>query len=93
MFSPSSTRSPARYRKTKSTDQRLTHVTTEEAAAECVSEEALIHLKTYKYSSVDKSFTSRYILKHYVRQCQFRVSMAQLDMPPSNQGPGSGTLS
>lgn len=36
-----------------------------EAAYECVSEEALIHLKSYKYSSVDKSLISRYILKHY----------------------------
>lgn len=27
--------------------------------------EALDHLKNYKYSSVDKSYTSRYILKHY----------------------------
>ncbi|KAI9842369.1 MAG: hypothetical protein M1837_007289 [Sclerophora amabilis] len=35
------------------------------AAYECVSEEALSHLKTYKYSSVDKSLISRYILKHY----------------------------
>ena len=51
-----------------------------------------MHLKAYKYSSVDKSFTSRYILKHYVRQSQFRVSMAQLDMPPSNPEPGSGML-
>lgn len=37
------------------------------AKHECVSEDALQHLKTYKYSSVDKSFISRYILKHYVR--------------------------
>ncbi|RKF59862.1 putative CDP-alcohol phosphatidyltransferase class-I family protein C22A12.10 [Erysiphe neolycopersici] len=36
-----------------------------EAQYECVSEEALIHLKSYKYSSVDKSFISNYILKHY----------------------------
>lgn len=35
------------------------------AAHECVSDEALSHLKTYKYSSVDKSLISRYILKHY----------------------------
>ncbi|OCK84708.1 ethanolaminephosphotransferase 1 [Lepidopterella palustris CBS 459.81] len=35
------------------------------AAHECVSEEALSHLKTYKYSSVDKSLLSRYVLKHY----------------------------
>lgn len=34
---------------------------------ECVSEEALVHLKSYKYSSVDKSLISNYILKHYVR--------------------------
>lgn len=37
-----------------------------QAAHECVSEEALVHLKSYKYSSVDKSFISNYILKHYV---------------------------
>jgi ethanolaminephosphotransferase len=37
----------------------------ETARHECVSEDALQHLKTYKYSSVDKSFISRYILKHY----------------------------
>ncbi|CAD6576765.1 MAG: hypothetical protein ASARMPREDX12_008000 [Alectoria sarmentosa] len=36
-----------------------------EAAAECVSEEALVHLKSYKYSSVDKSLISHYILRHY----------------------------
>jgi hypothetical protein len=40
---------------------------TETARHECVSEDALQHLRTYKYSSVDKSFISRYILKHYVR--------------------------
>jgi len=38
----------------------------EEAAAECLSEDALVHLKSYKYSSVDKSYISNYILKHYV---------------------------
>lgn len=38
----------------------------ETAKHECVSEDALQHLKSYKYSSVDKSFISRYILKHYV---------------------------
>lgn len=38
----------------------------ETAAQECISDEALAHLKTYKYSSVDKSFISNYILKHYV---------------------------
>jgi len=37
------------------------------AAHECVSEDALVHLKSYKYSSVDKSLISTYILKHYVR--------------------------
>lgn len=38
----------------------------EEAAAECVSEDALVHLKSYKYSSVDKSPVSYYILRPYV---------------------------
>lgn len=38
----------------------------EEAAAECVSEDALVHLKSYKYSSVDKSPVSHYILRPYV---------------------------
>jgi ethanolaminephosphotransferase len=32
-----------------------------------LSDEVLAPLKSYKYSSVDKSFVSRYILKHYVR--------------------------
>lgn len=36
------------------------------AQSECLSEEALAHLKTYKYSSVDKSPVSKYIMKHYV---------------------------
>ncbi|KAI9713762.1 MAG: hypothetical protein M1828_001356 [Chrysothrix sp. TS-e1954] len=35
------------------------------AAQECISDEALEHLKSYKYSSVDKSYLSRYVLKHY----------------------------
>ncbi|ROT34977.1 choline/ethanolaminephosphotransferase [Sodiomyces alkalinus F11] len=35
------------------------------AAAECISDEALIHLKSYKYSSVDKSPVSHYILRPY----------------------------
>jgi len=32
---------------------------------DALSAEALSHLKTYKYQSVDKSFVSRYVLKHY----------------------------
>lgn len=32
-----------------------------------LSDDALMPLKSYKYQSVDKSFISRYILKHYVR--------------------------
>ncbi len=27
----------------------------------------MAHLKTYKYQSVDKSFISNYILRHYVK--------------------------
>src|SRR5215469_10622012 len=30
-----------------------------------LSDDALRHLKAYKYSSVDKSYLSRYILRHY----------------------------
>ncbi|KAI0976965.1 CDP-alcohol phosphatidyltransferase [Xylaria arbuscula] len=35
------------------------------AAAECVSDDALIHLRSYKYSAVDKSPVSNYILRPY----------------------------
>jgi ethanolaminephosphotransferase len=39
---------------------------TEKAVAECISDDALIHLKSYKYSAVDKSPISNYILRPYV---------------------------
>jgi len=39
----------------------------DEVAAGALSEDALKHFKTYKYSSVDKSPISHYILRHYVR--------------------------
>ncbi|KAF2674730.1 Choline/ethanolaminephosphotransferase [Microthyrium microscopicum] len=35
------------------------------AAHECLTDEALSHLKTYKYSSVDLSPLSHYVLRHY----------------------------
>ncbi|OIW24060.1 CDP-alcohol phosphatidyltransferase [Coniochaeta ligniaria NRRL 30616] len=35
------------------------------AVAECVSEDALVHLKSYQYSAVDKSPISHYILRPY----------------------------
>ncbi|KAK8075244.1 CDP-alcohol phosphatidyltransferase [Apiospora hydei] len=35
------------------------------AAAECISDDALIHLKSYKYSAVDLSPVSHYILRPY----------------------------
>lgn len=35
-------------------------------AVDPLSDEALIHLKSYKYSSVDKSWVSNHILRHYV---------------------------
>lgn len=41
----------------------------ESAAAECLSEDALVHLKSYKYSSVDKSWISNNILRHYWNAC------------------------
>ncbi|KAG0635620.1 hypothetical protein HOY80DRAFT_1011744 [Tuber brumale] len=34
-------------------------------SSEFLSEDQLVHLKTYRYQSVDKSLISRYILKHY----------------------------
>ncbi|KAK3693737.1 hypothetical protein B0T22DRAFT_48776 [Podospora appendiculata] len=36
-----------------------------QAKAECVSDDALIHLKSYQYSAVDKSPISNYILRPY----------------------------
>lgn len=36
------------------------------AAQDSLSDDALMPLKSYKYSSVDKSFISRYVLRHYV---------------------------
>lgn len=38
------------------------------AQKECVSDDALKHFRTYKYSSVDKSPISQHVLKHYVRE-------------------------
>jgi len=35
-------------------------------AADPLSDEAMAHLKSYKYSSVDKSLISNHILRHYV---------------------------
>jgi hypothetical protein len=43
------------------------NLVTEQAVAECISDDALIHLKSYKYSSVDKSPVSKYILGPWVR--------------------------
>lgn len=54
-------------------------ISAEKAAAECVSDEALIHLKTYKYSAVDKSPVSNYILKPYVCQPSARARARPLD--------------
>lgn len=48
-------------------DLKLTWTHIGKAKVECVSEDALVHLKSYKYSSVDKSPISYYILRHYVR--------------------------
>lgn len=36
-----------------------------QATQDSLSDEALLPLKSYKYSSVDKSYISRFILKHY----------------------------
>lgn len=55
---------------------QLTDELLESLAHECVSDEALAHLKSYKYSSVDKSLISNYILKHYVRSYLFVALIA-----------------
>ncbi|CAJ2500068.1 Uu.00g029210.m01.CDS01 [Anthostomella pinea] len=39
------------------------------AVAECISDDALIHLRSYKYSAVDKSPVSQYILRPYWNAC------------------------
>ena len=38
----------------------------EKGTVDCTSEDALIHLKSYKYSSVDKSPISKYVLGPWV---------------------------
>ena len=54
---------------TKPTNPRLTGRIAGKAVAECISDDALIHLKSYQYSAVDKSPVSYYILRPYVRLC------------------------
>ena len=44
----------------------------EHASHDCVSDEALSHLKSYKYSSVDRSLLSHYLLNPYVRRSQVK---------------------
>lgn len=43
-----------------------------------LSDDALLPLKSYKYSSVDKSFISRYILRHYVRAPEQKMGWSEL---------------
>ena len=38
----------------------------DEIVVDPLADEALIHLKSYKYSSVDKSWISNHVLRHYV---------------------------
>jgi hypothetical protein len=40
---------------------------TEKNVAECISDDALVHFKSYKYSSVDLSPVSKYVLGPFVR--------------------------
>ena len=51
-----------------------------------LSDEALAHLKSYKYSSVDKSYISRYILKHYVLLPYTEHGSWQYTPPRSSRG-------
>lgn len=48
--------------------------------AECISEEALVHLKSYQYSAVDKSPISHYVLRPYVRLVPCPRAFAILSM-------------
>lgn len=50
------------------TEKKILTSSTGRAAHECISDDALIHLKSYKYSSVDKSPVSKYILGPWVRR-------------------------
>ena len=54
------------------------------AIQDSLSDDALAPLKSYKYQSVDKSFISRYVLKHYVRNSiPYTILAVRL---PSNNG-------
>ncbi|KAF1737798.1 putative CDP-alcohol phosphatidyltransferase class-I family protein [Beauveria bassiana] len=53
---------------------------TRKAQIECISDDALIHLKSYKYSSVDKSPVSKYILGPW---WNFFVTLLPLWMAPN----------
>nr|OQO30584.1 hypothetical protein B0A51_01211 [Rachicladosporium sp. CCFEE 5018] len=50
------------------------------AQIDCISEDALQHFKTYKYSSVDLSPLSYYVLRHYWNYC---VSLLPLWLHPN----------
>lgn len=45
---------------------------TEKNVAECISDDALVHFKSYKYSSVDMSPVSKYVLGPFV--CALQAS-------------------
>ena len=51
----------------------------ETAVAECISDEALIHLRSYKYSAVDKSPVSKYILGPWVWNPRKRLPQVAVD--------------
>ena len=49
------------------------------ASNDCLSDSALVHLKSYKYSSVDKSLITHYLLRHYVRLVEAYSCLADHD--------------
>jgi ethanolaminephosphotransferase len=51
-----------------------------EATAECISDEALVHLKSYKYSAVDKSPVTHYVLQPW---CNTFVKVLPLWLAPN----------
>ncbi|KAK3618514.1 hypothetical protein LTR56_024600 [Elasticomyces elasticus] len=61
--------SPLSLRQVTRSTSWMNMVGQKKAIAECISDDALQHFKTYKYSSVDKSPVSYYILRHYWNAC------------------------
>jgi hypothetical protein len=65
----------------------------EKGTVDCTSEDALIHLKSYKYSSVDKSPISKYVLGPWVRLTWIRSPYSAHRQTPADMDNYSGMRS